>query len=531
MKRKWISLFACVAVTAAIGMPLSMAAQTFQVIHTFTGGTDGADPTVGLTVDRGGNLYGTTYSGGTGGDGTVFRLKNPGSGWIFQSLYSFSGPDGANPDGRVIFGPDGALYGSTKYGGNSCSSSTCGTVFKLTPSASFCRSVSCPWSETVLYEFAGGRTGQWPTGDLVFDPQGNIYGTTSTAGGLACSLGYGCGTVYELAPADGGWVPTVLATFPALKEPTYYVFQNLAGGVVRDSAGNFYGAVAFSGYRYPPVGYLFKMTESSGVWTVNDIHDFESGTGPEAGPILDGAGHLFGTTPSGGSKGGGVVYEVNTDGSDFNVIYGFSGSYGGPAANLVMDSAGNLYGTSFREGAYQYGSVFELSPSSNGWNYTDLYDFTGASDGANPSGSVALDASGNLYGTTTSGGSGNGVVWEITRTAESSMPDVTEATGQQRSIMSSAQGSTQTPAADRGPDFLGDSSLMPGCCVGFCEAVFVTNGNLSGQWELNGECVINTFGYCSAQPSTFCPRGTKVQPVQSGCTEGPKKIAKRLCEP
>lgn len=82
---------------------------------------------------------------------------------------------------------------------------------------------------------------------------------------------------------------------------------------------------------------------------------------------------------------------------------------------LVLDSAGNLYGTAYSDGRYGYGSVFELSPSSGGWIYTDLHDFTGGSDGANPAGSVAIDANGNLYGTTTAGGSDYGVVWEITR--------------------------------------------------------------------------------------------------------------------
>jgi uncharacterized repeat protein (TIGR03803 family) len=418
MKSKWVSLLACIAAIVSIRVfPMPMAqAQTFSVIHTFTGGADGADPVAGLTLDRAGNLYGTASQGGNGGNGTVFKVRSTSGGWIFQRLYAFSGPDGANPAGHLVFGPDGALYGNTEYGGNSCVSGGCGTVFKLTPSASFCASLSCPWRETVLYGFVGGNMGLEPMGDLVFDGQGNIYGTTSMLRGLSCAAGgLDCGTVYELSPTDGGWVHNVLATFLDSPGPGYYILQDLAGGVVRDSAGNLYGAVALSpGPPYTPAGYLFKMTESSGVWTVNMIHDFEDGCAPQAGPILDGAGHLYGTTPCGGAGGGGTVYEVNTDGSDFHVIYGFSGSNGGPDDNLVMDSAGNLYGATFSEGAYQYGSVFELSPSSNGWIYTDLYNFTGGSDGGNPSGSLALDANGNLYGTTTSGGTGYGVVWEIT---------------------------------------------------------------------------------------------------------------------
>lgn len=153
-----------VAVVAALAFTIELQAQTFQVIHTFTGGSDGADPTVGLTLDRAGNLYGTANLGGNGGNGTVFKLKNTSTGWIFQRLYAFSGPDGANPAARVVFGPDGALYGSTEYGGNSCSSRGCGIVFKLTPPATFCASVSCPWRETVLYAFVGGTWDYCPWG-------------------------------------------------------------------------------------------------------------------------------------------------------------------------------------------------------------------------------------------------------------------------------------------------------------------------------------------------------------------------------
>ena len=131
-------------------------AQTFQVLHYFTGGLDGAHPYTGLTMDRAGNLYGTAEYGGSqandchivGGCGTVFEMVHQGAGFIFRPLYQFQGfpsGDGANPLSRVIVGPDGALYGTTAFGGETgegCGDEEpgCGTVFKLTPPPTFCKS-------------------------------------------------------------------------------------------------------------------------------------------------------------------------------------------------------------------------------------------------------------------------------------------------------------------------------------------------------------------------------------------------------
>jgi uncharacterized repeat protein (TIGR03803 family) len=117
--------------------------QTYQVLHTFSGYGDGSDPKAGLTMDRAGNFYGTTYAGGAG-HGTVFKLSHVGAGWILNTLHVFQDrPDGARPEARVVFGPDGTLYGTTTYGGNQ----DYGTVFNLRPPAASCRSSQCPWTE------------------------------------------------------------------------------------------------------------------------------------------------------------------------------------------------------------------------------------------------------------------------------------------------------------------------------------------------------------------------------------------------
>src|ERR1035438_2492489 len=179
-------VLAVVGATAIVGVPAARA-QTLTVLHNFANGADGGEPSAGLSMDRAGNLYGTASTGGNTsactypnppGCGTVFKLSREGSGWVFTTLYTFSGPDGARPMARVIIGPDGSLYGTTSSGGTGpCSYGSapgCGTVFNLRPPAAACKSALCPWTETVLYSFQGFTDGAEPTfGDLVFDGAGN----------------------------------------------------------------------------------------------------------------------------------------------------------------------------------------------------------------------------------------------------------------------------------------------------------------------------------------------------------------------
>lgn len=134
--------------------------QTYTVLHNFTGGQDGASPQAGVTMDRAGNLYGTTASGGTGGFGAVFKLTRRDSAWVLNPLYSFpGGSDGQNPQARVTIGPNGTLYGTTANGGVDNCTNGCGTIFNLSPPPRACTAVICPWTETVLYRFTGGYPG------------------------------------------------------------------------------------------------------------------------------------------------------------------------------------------------------------------------------------------------------------------------------------------------------------------------------------------------------------------------------------
>ena len=390
-------------------------AQTFTVMHNFTGALDGGSPQDGLTIDAAGNFYGTTQYGGAG-FGTVFKLSHKGSGWVFTPLYVFrGGSDGANPGARVIIGPDGSLYGTTAFGGESSCYSGCGTVFNLKPAASVSPNILGAWTETVLYRFKGGSDGERPESELVFDQAGNLYGTTELGG-----EGGVYGTVFKLAPSAGGWTESILHQFDAFNDG-YFPWA----GLIFDKAGNLYGTTPGGG-AYSS-GVVYQLTPSESGWTLNVLYSFQGGNDgdmPFGGLIFDNAGNLYGTTASGGALNGGTAFELTPSSGTgtwtFTLLYDFRGSGdSGPLKTLTMDAAGNLYGTMFQRGAYGWGAVFKLAPGNGSWTYTSLHDFTGGSDGGYPSSNVILDANGNFYGTTEYLGSGNcysgcGEVWEIT---------------------------------------------------------------------------------------------------------------------
>lgn len=237
----WLGL-AIVLALAAISTQTALA-QTFKLLHTFSGGAAGANPSAGVSMDRGGNLYGTTTWGGTGSVGTVYRLSKRGSGWVMASLYSFgAGQDGAQPWSGVVIGPDGALYGTTRIGGgNGCGSGLgCGTVFRLTPPATFCKAVSCPWKETMLHRFTGAPDGNGPYSNVTFDVSGSIYLTTLYGGQ------YDAGAVVKLVPSHG-WTESVLYGFQIANNIGYFP----RAGVVLDQAGNLYGTTTWGGTHAP----------------------------------------------------------------------------------------------------------------------------------------------------------------------------------------------------------------------------------------------------------------------------------------
>lgn len=389
----------------------SIQAQTYTVLHNFSGGADGSFPYVSLTLDRAGNLYGVAALGGlTGacngyGCGTVYKLTQQGSGWVLNPLYSFTGgSDGAVPYGRVLVGPNGTLYGTTYYGGRDNFPLGSGVVFSLRPPAHNTGRVFSPWTETVLHRFQSPQQddGANPQGPLSLDPMGVIYGTTF-AGGIECfDAGY-CGTVYQLTPNGSAWTEAVLHEFVGSDG------ANPQSGVIIDPAGNLYGTT------WNGQGTVFELARSGSNWIEHTIYEFVSPSGytPAGGLVFDPLGNLYGATEVGGANGGGTVYELKPSngswtGSDIYALVG------GGSGGMARDAAGNLYGTTCEGGAYNSGTVYKLTPSGSGWMQTVLHDFT-SNDGYCPLDNVILDAGGNIYGTTWAGGSKDyGVAFKIT---------------------------------------------------------------------------------------------------------------------
>lgn len=381
-------------------------AQTYKVIHNFTGGIDGAAPYAGLTMDEAGHFYGTTCGApcvtGVSNAGTVFRLSRKGSGWILTTLYTFrGGNDGAGPMARVIIGPDGNLYGTTYQGGGSgCGGAGCGTVFRLQPRTSAPASVLGSWTETVLYSFAEGNDGANPyLADLIFDGAGNIYGTTWSGGA------YGQGTVFELMKSQGAWTESVLHAFAGGSDGA-----EPSGGLAWDCGGMLEGTT-FMGGSYDN-GTIFQFVSSASGWTENIIYSFQGGT-DGANPVggVNAYCSEIGTTCHGGRYGGGTAFILHDDlfHADFQGVEG-------PWAAL-SGANGVLYGTTYADGLYQSGTVFSLEGCA-GWGLNSLHDFTGGEDGGYPVSSLIIQGGGvitEVFGTASSGGAnGHGVVFEIT---------------------------------------------------------------------------------------------------------------------
>ncbi|MGC9949501.1 MAG: choice-of-anchor tandem repeat GloVer-containing protein [Bryobacteraceae bacterium] len=357
------------------------AAGNQTVLFAFTNGPSGGYPYAGVVQDPAGNLYGTTVHGGAANAGVVYKLDTAGNQTV---LYSFSGPaTGSSPYAGLIRDSAGNLYGTTEYGGPANQ----GVVYK----------VEAAGHETTLYAFTGGNDGGGPYGGVVRDSAGNLYGTTRGRG----AAGYG--VVYKLDPAGQ---ETVLYTFLGGNADG----ANPTAGVVRDPAGNLYGTTEFGGDN--DGGVVYKV-DPAGHETV--LHIFTGGAdgrGPWGGLILDEAGNLYGTASEGGSKSEGVVFKIDTAGQE-TVLYNFSGGADGanPYSGVIRDSSGNLYGTTNVGGAANKGAVYKVDPAGRA---TVLYGFTGGADGGRSQAGVILDANGNIYGTTTAGGTaGQGVVFEI----------------------------------------------------------------------------------------------------------------------
>ncbi len=392
-------------VTTVILLACSSLATGFKTLHDFAA-QPAQDPS-SLVQGPDGNLYGTTVNEGTACPtlcGTVFELALTSGRWQYQVIHSFvgSGSDGEAPLGPLLFDQAGNIYGTTFSLGNSQTCLTqhldCGTVFELSPS-------SAGWVETILYKFTGSSDGAYPGGNIVLDGAGNLYGTTYDGGTS------GWGVVYELTPGADGWSETVLYSFTGANDGGVP-----EGGVTFDGNGNLLGTTYIGGSS--GVGTVFKLTPSGSGWTQSVLYSFTGGSDgayPGHNLLLDSAGNIYGAAAGGGltncTSGCGTVFELSPSGAGwtFSDLYSFSGPDGQTPGEILFDASGNIFGVA--DGGVLScpccgcGVLYKLVPGSSQWTQTELFKFNGTT-GEFPD-ALVLDRTGDLYGTTSGGGTHN----------------------------------------------------------------------------------------------------------------------------
>lgn len=367
---------------------------TFDVLHAFTGGADGAIPVAGLIQARDGYFYGTTPNGGSSNSGVIFQMAVDGT---VNIVHTFTGgADGATPYAALIQATDGNFYGTTLYGGGTgCGGTGCGTIFRVTPDG----------IETVLYAFADRSAHPY---SLIEGVDGNLYGTSKTGGGSGCG-GLGCGSAFRLT-SDG--TVTVLHEFADSAE------ANPASALIQANDGNFYGTTAPIFPSNSTTGTIFQMKPDG---TVTVVFAFDASTGPVA-PILQGSdGKLYGAAYLGNGSDKGRIFSLDLDGTNFAVLYRFTGGLdGGHPTGLIQATDGNFYGTADSGGGSGSclegcGTVFQLRPDGT---FSVLHAFDD-NNGSHPLAVIQADDGSvephiALYGTTQNGGASTyGVVFRL----------------------------------------------------------------------------------------------------------------------
>src|SRR5579862_1234222 len=330
----------------------------------------------------------------------------------YSVLHTFSGPpsDGSGAEAGLIMDGQGNLYGTTELGGNGvCNGAGCGTVFKMTPQS------GGTWTEQVIHNFQG-TDGEFIYAPVLRDSQGNLYGTAGE-----CYPNSLCaGTIFRLTPSLGGtWTETILQSFtnPHSQgaDPTgglTFDYGMLVGTTSGGGIGGFGNVFGLSGPGYSTYSVLYPFT------------GYLNATGDGA-PIFetlttDAEGNLYGTTT--GFFAPADVFKLSFNNGQWTrtILHQFTTRDGGltPSGGVAIDRAGNLYGTTFDGGAYSYGVAYKLSPNADGtWTYTVIHAFQGTPDGADPFAAPIVDRDGNVYGTTSFGGVHNlGRVFKLTQT-------------------------------------------------------------------------------------------------------------------
>jgi len=410
-----ISCFAALFLTG-FATASSASAPHWQVerLHGFSGGKNGGNPFGPLVADPQGNIYGTTELGGTSGYGVVFELSpnNDGS-RSDKTLHRFQGSDGAYPSRGLTLDGQGSLYGTTFSGGDQGG----GVAFELSPGG------KNGWSFSILNQFGGPNSaiGSNPNGNLAFDANGNIYGTTQLGGAKTCTGFPGsCGVVYELtAVKGGGWTESMLYSFGGPPDGSFPY-----SSLTFDPAGNLYGTTSEGGTgkctdgegNVIGCGTVFELSSSKSGWSETILYNFTAREQnmPGSPLVFAGDGSLYSTAaydvfqlkPGGGTWQKSTIYEFTE---------GIAGTI--PSGGVVFDTHADLLGTTSSSGLEGYSTVFKLFPPSGGtgaWTEKTLAHFGKGLDSSQPRGGVLIGNNKTLYGAA-SNTAGQGFVFAVTR--------------------------------------------------------------------------------------------------------------------
>jgi uncharacterized repeat protein (TIGR03803 family) len=396
------------AISAILALPrTAAAATTTKIIYAFAGGNDGEYLDTDLVMDSAGNIYGSTVQGGDFGSGTVFELSPNGASWTHTVLYSFHG---STDGGEPYKGVTLDPHGNIYGTAVTGGGGSCEGGCGVV--FKLTKHAGGTWSQAVIHQFTGGSDGSGPGSGLTFDQYGNIYGMTPTGGT------YGLGTVYQLQHQTSGWQLNVLHAFTGGDDG----LGGSAGRLILDHAGNLYGVTTVGGAHGD--GVVFEITHANGTWTLTTLYAFKDqpdGALPYGGLIFDKAGNLYGTTYYAGVYDVGTVYKLTHAHGAWveTTLYSFKGGSDGssPISTLVSDKAGNLYGTTSAGGTQcDCGVIFKLAPNANGtWTESIPYRFPGMPGAGFSYNGMVTGNAGNFYGATTHGGSTNdGTIYKFT---------------------------------------------------------------------------------------------------------------------
>ncbi len=357
-------------------------AGVFTVIKTFNANPaiDGGSCYGSLTVGADSSLYGINYTGGTFGNGTIFRLTMKGEYSVIHHLKAAT--DGYPYTNSLVQAPDGFLYGVNYYGGLNGQ----GTIFKINKSGAF----------SVIRHLVYKTDGSGPSGSLIIGADGKLYGATKSGGA------FGGGTIFKIG-TDG--------VFTLIKSLNITTDGGVPkGSLFRAADGNYYGTTSEGGNGF--FGTIFKIS-ATGVYTLlTHMNGGVTGNAPYESLVQGKDYAYYGTTSTGGVNNNGTVFKLC--GGRYSVIKSFNKGVdgGSPKGTLLLAADGNFYGTTTEGGTSNAGTIFRITQSGG---FAVIYHFLSPRDGASPQGALVEGANGQLYGMTAAGGAkGGGTIFKIT---------------------------------------------------------------------------------------------------------------------